>query len=66
MVSRACGDGRLANCCVRCGYPFLAADDLYGQDLPLAAWLDLEAVIGDHDVRDELHTNFDICQVLVS
>ena len=43
-----------------------AAADLYGEDISLAAWLDLEAIMGDYDVKDDLQDSFDICQVLVS
>ena len=42
------------------------AADLYGRELPLSAWLDLDAAIGDYDVRDAVIEDFRICQVIVS
>jgi len=42
------------------------ADEYYGHNLSLAAWLDLDSVIGDYDVRAPPHPDFKICQLMVS
>lgn len=40
--------------------------DLYQKDLPLSAWLHVDAAMGDYDIKDTENRRLDVCQVLVA